>query len=439
MKKMYYVKMQGFSMSYLFLTLAVLFTMSLLIVTAFSDKIEFLDSNSIDKRAQLAAEYGVSKAIAEIRKNPRWTGITRVAGIDRQIFENRKMPYSDDKYSIWVCNNFYGEKEKTGLGGIKVPPGRCYIMGMGKASDNKVNEVNEVSEVEKFAAALIEKSTPFADFALFAENKIDISGNVAIQSGNPTEKRENTVGANLGTNENRNNSIFFNNACGFIDGSIFAGPGVNNNFIQWMGNSENIRINGKTKKLLWNRPLPPVETPRDIPDKILRKNAISDGFSIEPGNYVEKLTVEKNETILLTGPGEYVFRGINIDEGGRIVTDTTQGPVKIFLEGNLSIRGNNENSGIFNINDKGEPKPSRLLIYGTDKCKSIEISGNDEYYMGIYARNAKINMSGNGKFHGSFVGKEITLSDAPSIIFDPLTGIPDEGMMTIKLISWQRF
>lgn len=433
MNKIKCKRIKGFSTSYLYLTLSVLFTVSLLMVTVFTGKIEFFDNNSPDRRAQLAAEYGVSKAIAEIRKGPRWTGIVRIAGTDRQIFENRKMPYSDDTYSIWVCNNFYGEREKTGLGGVKVPPGRCYIMGMGKAGDNEDNMV------EKYAAALIEKSTPFADFALFADDKINISGNVAIHSFNPKKEQADTANANLGTNENQRNSIIFSNACGFIDGSVFTGPGINEKSAGSIGVSDNVRINGRKKKLLWNRPMPPVEIPESIPKRILRKNAVSDGFSIEPGNYEEKLRVEKNETILLTGPGEFVFTGIDVDEGGRIVADTTQGSVKIFLDGDLSVKDNNGDSGIFNLDNNEVSKPSRLIIYGTDKCGSVEISGNDEYYLGIYARNAKIAMGGHGKFHGSFVGKEIVLSGCPSIIFDNSTGMPDEGLMTIKLISWQRF
>ena len=426
-------RIKGYSTSYLFLTVAVLFTVSLLMVTVYNNKIEFFDNNSPDRRAQLAAEYGVSKAISEIRKNPRWNGMVKVTGVDRQIFENRKMPYSDDTYSIWVCNNFYGDKEKTGLGGVKVPPGRCYIMGMGKA------DKTDVDKVEKFAAALIEKSTPFSDFALFADEKIDISGNVEVRSSEALSEKTEVATANLGTNENKRHSIFFNNACGVIDGSVFTGPGINQNFACSVGKSQNIRINGRKKKLLWNRPMPPVEIPENLQKKVFKKNTVSDGFSVEPGNYEEKLRVNRDETVLLTGPGEYVFTGINVEEGGKIAADTTQGPVKIFLKGDLSIQGNNENSGIINRDDNEQPKPSRLLIYGTDKCKSAEITGNDEYYLGIYARNAKIDIKGNGKFHGSFVGKEIALSGSPSIIFDESTGMPDEGMMTIKLISWQRF
>ncbi len=433
MSKIKSKRIKGFSTSYLFLTVSVLFTVSLLMVTIFMDRIDFLDNNNPERKAQLAADYGVSRAISEIRKNPRWNGIVKIAGVDRQIFENRKMPYTDDSYSIWVCNNFYGEREKTGLGGVKVPPGRCYIMGMGKSSENETNIV------EKYAAALIEKSTPFADFALFADDKIDIKGNINIQSDNVSKKEKEKSIANLGTNENRMNSIFFNNACGIIDGSIFTGPGINENIIGSMRNFKNVRINGRKKKLLWNRSMPPVEIPENIPKRILQKIAISDGLSIEPGNYREKLRVNSNETIILEGPGEYVFDGIDVKEGGRIVAKTTNGSVIIFLNGNLTVRGNYGNSGLFNVDSNDQSKPSRFLIYGTDKSRSIEITGNDEYYMGIYARNAKISIGGSGKFHGSFVGKEIAISDAPSIIFDPSTGIPDEGMMTIKLISWQRF
>ena len=433
MKKNFLKSSKGFSITFIFLSMVILFTLATLFAYIYSGNTPVLGREEINKRATLAAEYGVSRAIAKIRQEPSWTGFMSGMMGREPAFKDRDMHFSRDRFRVWVCNNFYGTREKTCAGNVKVPPGRCYILGIGKADNGAL------VKSEKYAAALIEKSNPFADFALFGDESIHINGKIRVYSFDSTTGKLTDKHANLGTNENRKNALHFNGSRGEIDGSVFLGPGLTGSLVQVKLDPGDVKLRGDKKKLLWHRPMPPVKIPENIYCHNMGELYSEDWKSVEPGKYDETLIAGDGQVYVLDGPGDYYFKGIEVSGDGRITADTTKGLIRIFLDGNLACNGNTPYSGVVNLDRSGVPQSSNLLIYGTDNCKKITLNGDRHHYQGVYARNAEITLSGNGSFYGSFIGNRINIEGNPSVVYDPSLGDLEKEMMMIKLVSWQRF
>jgi hypothetical protein len=88
------------------------------------------------------------------------------------------------------------------------------------------------------------------------------------------------------------------------------------------------------------------------------------------------------------------------------------GPVVIYVDGNIDVGGN----GIVNITGQ----PPNLLIYATNNCTTASIHGNGNFYGGVYAPNAEINIKGSStsQMFGAASGNTIKLTGNGGFHYD---------------------
>lgn len=97
---------------------------------------------------------------------------------------------------------------------------------------------------------------------------------------------------------------------------------------------------------------------------------------------------------LTLAPGTYYFDSLSLGGGATI---TISGPTEIYVNGNLSIVG----GGI--INPTGIPE--NLVVYTSDNTATV--SGTSDFYGGIIAPNADLNVGGTGVFYGVLIGRTL--------------------------------
>ncbi len=114
------------------------------------------------------------------------------------------------------------------------------------------------------------------------------------------------------------------------------------------------------------------------------------------------------------GEGTYWFSSISISGSGLL---QASGNVKIYVTGNINIAGNGV---VF-------PSGNALMMYGTvdpanaaNKTTSVSISGNGNFYGGIYAPDAAITVSGNAGVYGALTGNTVALSGNGGLHYDTL-------------------
>ena len=148
--------------------------------------------------------------------------------------------------------------------------------------------------------------------------------------------------------------------------------------------------------------------------------------------------------------GEYRLPSINISGNGDAYIN---GDVIFYVSGNISISGNGRihiqpgcslkiyASGSIDIAGNGfineTNLPDRLLIYGTESCTNVNISGNGDLYGGLYAPKADVSISGNGDIYGSVIGKSLTITGNGSVHYDEkLANIPVKPA-EFKVLTWR--
>jgi len=470
---------RGFSIALVLMIMTIIMILGMAVATVGTTNLRFVSKDNYNTTAFYTAEAGLARGIAKLRSDPEWTGTTQIQGEQSvPTYENVKMPTSGATYSVLVYNNFAGTNNMPGFRNIQVPPGTCFIVGVGK-----VGPVGSEKAI-KYVTASLKIRGPFEQFGLFGDDKVRVNGNMSV-SAYDSENGQNQPGkADVGTNGNQEGAITSNGSAVYVDGSLWAGPGSilgSGGAITITGNPT---ITGEQKVLPQENPMPEVVIPTGIPTRTLpsdlsfidtrlalnyekRRKSTSNNprykfihlasrgkpdsppgggggggggstITLQPGDYNSSMNISSQDTVVLTGPGTYVFKDINISGQGKIEVDTTNGPIKIYLDGNLNMTGGSTTGGIFNKNDGGSPKPTDLLIYGTDNCTNVDLRGNSQAYLAVYAPNAEINMRGNADLWGALVGKEIWVHGHPGFTYDIALGRLADDIKAIKVQSWQR-
>jgi len=114
----------------------------------------------------------------------------------------------------------------------------------------------------------------------------------------------------------------------------------------------------------------------------------------------EVLTVTGPSSIYLTGPKSIKTTGA----AAIIISSSSTGPVIFYVEGSVSASGQGIiNSGL---------KPVDFQLYGTSGCKSIDISGQGDFYGLIYAPAADLKIGGQGDLFGSYIGNTLQVAES---------------------------
>ncbi len=149
-------------------------------------------------------------------------------------------------------------------------------------------------------------------------------------------------------------------------------------------------------------------------------NITSLGSLTIPGNTVTSSMRSLCTTVTPTGrcqlqAGTYRFDSLDIGKtGSSIGRLEALGPVKIFVDGDVSINGR-----VTLMSSAGQtlltPIPKNFLLYS--KGNSVSVSPSSTLYGAIYAPNATINAK-SGTYKGALVGKEYNFDGSATLYFD---------------------
>jgi len=466
---------KGFAIALVLIVLVIVLIIGMAAATLGSRNLSFVNKDKYNTRAFYAAEAGMARAMAKLKENPAWTGWVEPDGKPKAPeFQEVKMPYSDDVYTVYVYNNFSpvpGAGDVIGFRGVTVPPGYSYIVGEGKVGTG----VNQ--KAVKHVVSMVKRTSPFSQFGLFGDNEVQFNGNISVKAYDSNTGAAVAKKADVGTNGNQVGAFTSKGSAAYVDGKVYTGPGSTSDTVSISGHPT---ITGGNPDILPNKiPMPEVQIPSGLPKKSLPaeisfspqplfianldsfqenprykflmtsrakggnsdNGGSSDGVELAPGDYSSDtgsndVNIRAKQTIILKGPGDYVFDNINIASQGQINVDASSGPVRIFMKGDIVMTGGGTSGAFFNSSTN--PKPSGLRIYGTKTCKNIDMAGNSEAYMTIYAPDADLNMRGNSDLWGAMMTKNIWIHGNPGFTYDVRLNEEIDDIVTIQTVSWQR-
>ena len=158
------------------------------------------------------------------------------------------------------------------------------------------------------------------------------------------------------------------------------------------------------------------------------------------------LTIHNGDII---GSGQYRVSSLKLS-GQSVVR--IAGAVTMYISGDFQMSGQSEIiieptasltlyvSGSFDMSGQGiinqANKPANLLVYGTSTCTSVKLSGQADFYGGVYAPMALGHFTGQADIFGSVITDTFFASGQGSIHFDE--NLLNLGPVTkFKLISWK--
>ncbi len=121
-------------------------------------------------------------------------------------------------------------------------------------------------------------------------------------------------------------------------------------------------------------------------------------------------------SLTLSAPGTYYFHNVKV-QGGATLGIASGGHVDIYIGGKLDASG----GSLVNATSL----PTNLTIWGcgTDTSDWTFSSGNGQAYLGLYAPNHKLTLSGGGDLYGSFIAEgQVTESGGTFVHYDECLG-----------------
>jgi hypothetical protein len=152
-----------------------------------------------------------------------------------------------------------------------------------------------------------------------------------------------------------------------------------------------------------------------------------------PGNLTcTDLTVNSNQSYVLSSAGgPYCFNNLVVLGGAELTTD---GPVKVYVTNYFHATGNTT------IGVPSHPSYLTMLLTAASQA-SIDgsMGGTTEFYGGMYAPNAHIDIGGNAEVYGSVIAQEVVTSGTPHIHYDESLGdlMDPIGLYKVKVLSWR--
>jgi len=138
--------------------------------------------------------------------------------------------------------------------------------------------------------------------------------------------------------------------------------------------------------------------------------------------------VESGARLTVTGPATLVLDEVFLS-GSRFFCDTTNGPVKVYCTGKVSIESGSR-WGPLNKN------PSDLVFLISSKDDVLIASGSDSYGV-FYAPNAKVILESGSDIFGGVTAKEIEMQSGSDVHWDSSMGDGGAGGDGHQVVLWR--
>jgi hypothetical protein len=274
-------------------------------------------------------------------------------------------------------------------------------------------------------------------FGVVGKESVKMNGNPFMDSYNSSDENFSTGGFydpakrrdRIGVGTLSSNSPAINTGNGSIFGSASTGPGgtVAGN----VGDGLWLASNGYSGQQSghvtddFNMAIPDVVLPSPWNPRFTPTNGVIGGLtygSILPAGDWQFGAVNINSSsssIYVQGNVRVYFTGLLKMSGSASVTLAPGASLEIYLGAGMDLSGNCV------INPSGIP--SQCSIYGLPGTTDMKYSGTAKAYCKLYAPNADISVVGDFDFHGSVVGKTVTLSGSAAFHYDEAlnAGKPD--------------
>jgi len=151
-----------------------------------------------------------------------------------------------------------------------------------------------------------------------------------------------------------------------------------------------------------------------------------------------RLEVAKDDTVTI-GAGSYLYDGIEVEQfatleiEGDVVLNVLAGGILLKKDAELIIKGTPSSSlelylagnleamtGGNITNDTSDP--TKFKLYGTADCQSIILKNDSDFFGGIYAPYAYLDIRNSGDIYGSFVGDKMVLHNSVDFVYDAALG-----------------
>lgn len=261
--------------------------------------------------------------------------------------------------------------------------------------------------------------TSVFQFALFGNSSVTVSGDVVTDSYNSLQGSydPNTAGQNgdVGTNTTAVGGVSIDGGI-LINGQIAVGPDVPNP-------DTVVDVSGGSAIITGNPPIVSQAVALPMPTVI-----------IPAGLSCTNLTVNGNQTVVLSAAGgPYCFDTLSVSGGGTLTAD---GPVKVYVTTFFHATGNSA------VGVPSNPSYLTMLMTSTSQA-TIEssMSGTTEFYGGMYAPNAHVDVGGNAHVFGSVIAQEVEVSGDAQVHYDEALGdlMDPIGLYKVKVLSWREF
>jgi len=334
------------------------------------------------QQAFYLAESGVQKAFLALNRD-NWSGW---AGTDPKTMQGSLADYGD--YDISVAS-ITGDTPRISTWGFV--PGRS-------ASGMAVRRV-DVKAI---------KTNLFQAYAAFAGGSgsgngvaIKLAGNSFTDSYDSSKGAYNTSGSDGQLNKGADGDVGTN-----TDIAVFGKAHIYGDASTGAGGifSDQSAVTGKITHEM-NIALPEVVVPSGLLS-LPQEGSVDSSRDINGNHKFTAINLSGGEVLTVAGPASIYLTGpksINITGAAAIIVSSSSiGPVVIYVDGSVYASG----QGIVNSGHK----PVDFQLYGTSGCKSIDISGQGDFYGLVYAPQADLKIGGQGELFGSYIGNTLQIS-----------------------------
>ncbi len=105
----------------------------------------------------------------------------------------------------------------------------------------------------------------------------------------------------------------------------------------------------------------------------------------------------------------YVTGDFLIDSGCELII-TEDSSLKLYIDGSLIAKNASSITSI-------DQDPTKLRVYGTETCDSIDIRTKGDFYGAIYAQNADLVLHNEGDLYGGFVGNSLEMKNSSGFFY----------------------
>ncbi len=204
----------------------------------------------------------------------------------------------------------------------------------------------------------------------------------------------------------------------------------------------NTTITGTTAPYLTATALPPIEVPSYPSQGSVVTTLFAPLATLAPGDrsYWE-LHVGRLGKMTILGPSRIVVDQLRVDKGGELVINAADGPVKIYVTGNMNLAKGSKLS-----TPARDPIAVSLLVSAeqpagaipTGTPPPIQLATTGSFYGTIYAPSANVSIPGTMQVFGAASANRLTVQSNAKLHFDLalLIAGSEEGSLP-SLLGWR--